>query len=77
MSKRVHFSEAPDLVRQISDKSVERRQNSQTPVEQRLASNSFYMEEKVKINTDKNIQAKIYIKKINICFFSKKNKFII
>ncbi len=29
------------------------------------------------INTDKNIQAKIYKKKINICFFSKKNKFII
>lgn len=58
MSKRVHFSEAPDLVRQISDKSVERRQNSQTPVEQRLASNSFYMEEKVKINTDKNTKEK-------------------
>ena len=58
MSKSVRFSEEPDLVRQLSDRSIERRQNSQTPVEQRLASNSFYMEEKRKINTDKNTKEK-------------------
>ena len=58
MSKSVRFSEEPDLVRQLSDRSIERRQNSQTPIEQRLASNSFYMEEKRKINTDKNTKEK-------------------
>ncbi len=52
MSKKVHFSDEPVLVRQLSDRSVERRQNSQTPVEKRLASNNFFMEEKQKYNTD-------------------------
>ena len=58
MSKNVHFSEEPDLVRQLSDRSIERKQNSQTPFENRLASNSFYMEEKRKMNTDKEIKEK-------------------
>lgn len=58
MSKNVHFSEEPDLVRQLSDRSIERKQNSQTPFENRLASNSFYMEEKRKMNTDKETKEK-------------------
>jgi hypothetical protein len=58
MNKTVRFSENPVLVRQISDQSDARKQNSQTPFENRLASNSFYMEEKRKINTDKETKEK-------------------
>ena len=58
MSKKVSFQEQPVLVRQISDQSEARKQNSQTPFENRLASNSFYMEEKRKINTDKETKEK-------------------
>ena len=58
MSKKVSFQEQPVLVRQISDQSEARKQNSQTPFENRLASNSFYMEEKRKINTDKEAKKK-------------------
>ncbi len=50
MSKTVSFSEAPDLVRQMSDRSIERRINTQTPNEKRLAMDSFYMEDTHKIN---------------------------
>jgi hypothetical protein len=66
MSKNVHFSDEPFLVRQISDQSEARKQNSQTPIEKRLASNSFYMEEKQKINTDKATKEK----------YEKKRKYI-
>ena len=58
MNKSVSFPENPVLVRQISDQSEARRQNSQTPIEQRMATNSFYMEEKQKINTDKEAKKK-------------------
>ena len=37
MSKQVSFPEQPFLVRQISDQSEARKQNSQTPIEKRLA----------------------------------------
>jgi hypothetical protein len=50
MSKSVHFSDEPFLVRQISDQSKARKQNSQTPNELRLAMNSYYTEETEKIN---------------------------
>jgi len=57
MNKSVRFSEEPDLVRQLSDRSIERRQNSQTPNEKRLAVDSFYREEQQKINEQqKNIK---------------------
>jgi len=58
MSKTVRFSENPVLVRHMSDRSVERRQNSQTPIEKRVASNSFFMEEKQKYNTDEKTREK-------------------
>jgi len=58
MNKSVRFSENPVLVRQISDQSEARKKNSQTPFENTLASNSFYMEEKRKINTDKETKEK-------------------
>jgi hypothetical protein len=66
MSKSFRFSKEPVLVRQISDQSEARKQNSQTPFENRLASNSFYMEEKRKINTDKETKEK----------YEKKQKYI-
>jgi hypothetical protein len=66
MSKNVHFSDEPDLVRQLSDQSEARKQNSQTPFEQRMASNTFYREEKQKMNTDKNTKEKYENKKKNI-----------
>ena len=66
MSKKVSFQEQPVLVRQISDQSEARKQNSQTPFENRLASNSFYMEEKQKMNTDKETKEK----------YEKKRKYI-
>lgn len=66
MSKSVHFSETPDLVRQLSDRSDERKQNSQTYTENKLASHSFYTEEKQKINTDKEAKEK----------YEKKRKYI-
>lgn len=58
MNKSVSFPENPVLVRQISNQSEARRQNSQTPIEKRMATNSFYMEEKQKINTDKEAKKK-------------------
>jgi hypothetical protein len=64
MNKSVRFSEEPNLVRQLSDRSVERRQNVQTPVEQRLATNNFFMEEKEKYNTDEKTKEKYDNKEI-------------
>jgi len=49
MNKSVRFSEEPVLVRQISDRSVERTQNSQTDFEKGLATKIFFVEEKKKI----------------------------
>jgi hypothetical protein len=66
MNKSVRFSEEPNLVRQLSDRRVERRQNSQTPVEQKLATNNFFMEEKEKYNTDEKTKEK----------YEKKQKYI-
>jgi hypothetical protein len=64
MNKSVRFSEEPNLVRQLSDRRVERRQNSQTPVEQKLATNNFFMEEKEKYNTDEKTKEKYDNKEI-------------
>ena len=66
MSKKVSFQEQPFLIRQISDQSEARKLNSQTPIEKRLASNSFFMEEKRKYNTDEKTKEK----------YEKKQKYI-
>jgi hypothetical protein len=66
MSKKVSFPEQPFLIRQISDQSEARKQNSQTPIEKRLASNSFFIEEKRKYNTDEKTKEK----------YEKKHKYI-
>jgi len=58
MSKKVSFQEQPFLIRQISDQSEARKLNSQTPIEKRLASNSFFIEEKRKYNTDEKTKEK-------------------
>ena len=57
------FSEAPDLVRHLSDIGAERMINTQTPNEKRLAMNSYYTEEPEKINKQ---QEEKRIKKIDI-----------
>jgi hypothetical protein len=66
MSKKVSFQEQPFLIRQISDQSEARKLNSQTPIEKRLASNSFFIEEKRKYNTDEKTKEK----------YEKKQKYI-
>ena len=58
MNKSVRFSEEPVLVRQISDRSVERTQNSQTDFEKSLATKIFFVEEKKKYDTDKETKEK-------------------
>ena len=58
MNKSVRFSEEPVLVRQISDRSVERTQNSQTDFEKGLATKIFFVEEKKKYDTDKETKEK-------------------
>ena len=58
MNKSVRFSEEPNLVRQISDRSDERIEHSQTPFEKNLATSIFFVEEKKKYNTDKETKEK-------------------
>jgi len=64
MSKRVHFVENLVSVRPISDRSAERRRNTQTHRELRLAMASYYKEAQDII--DKQQQDKINRKKIPI-----------